>query len=109
MATPKKTPGISDIGRLHEIQEQAAAESRGPYVLTEDIIIEPLTRRQARTMRAAKSEAEQLEILLGGNREAIEELFDDRDLKEWIIFQKNLQAHFYGPGASELPGGSTGS
>ncbi len=34
---------------------------------------------------------------------------DDRPLDEWVAFQTELQEHFYGKGAADLPGGSTGS
>ncbi|MFI6168847.1 hypothetical protein ACIBCN_18850 [Nocardia sp. NPDC051052] len=106
---PTKKAGQSDEGRLWEIQQELAARRRGPYVLTADISIQPLTRRQAKAIRAATNEDDQLRILLGDQHDAIEALFDDRPLDEWVMFQRDLQNHFYGDGASELPGGSVGS
>ncbi|MFI5775980.1 hypothetical protein [Nocardia sp. NPDC051570] len=114
MATPRKNPstdtsGLSDEGRFFEIQQELAAKRRGPYHLTADIAIQPLTRRQARRLRETDDEEEQLAILLGDHYEAVEDLYADRPLDEWVAFQNDLYAHFYGEGAAELPGGSSGS
>ncbi|MBF6332374.1 hypothetical protein [Nocardia transvalensis] len=99
----------SDEGRFFEIQAEVAARRRGPYVLTPDIVIQPITRGQAKAMREARDENEQLRILLGEHADAVEALFDDRPLDEWVAFQRDLQQHFYGQGATEIPGGSQGS
>ncbi|MFC4126437.1 hypothetical protein [Nocardia rhizosphaerae] len=116
MATQRKTPAttatkprVSDEGRFYEIQQELAAKRRGPYHLTEDIVIQPMTRRQAKALRTTEDEEEQLAVLLGDQFDAVEELFDDRPLDEWIAFQEDLYAHFFGAGATELPGGSEGS
>ncbi|MFR9750489.1 hypothetical protein ACL02S_05575 [Nocardia sp. 004] len=112
MASPRKSPaktGISDEGRFYEIQQELTAKRRGPYQLTSDIAIQPMTRRQAKALRETQDEEEQLAILLGDQHEAVEELFDDRPIDEWIAFQEDLYAHFFGQGSTELPGGSAGS
>ncbi|MGW4371047.1 hypothetical protein ACWEKT_35940 [Nocardia takedensis] len=109
MAKPRKTDGLGDEGRFHEIQQEIAARRRGPYRLTADISIQPMTRRQAKALRDTQDEDEQLAILLGDQYEAVEDLFDDRPIDEWIAFQEDLYAHFFGEGALHLPGGSEGS
>lgn len=105
----KATKGMSDVGRLHEIRAEMESKRRGPYVLTADITIPELTRGQAKRMRNAKTEDEQMDILLGEQREAIEALYDDRPLTEWVAFQRDLQEHYYGAGVLGVPGGSQGS
>ncbi|NKZ84542.1 hypothetical protein GS982_20330 [Rhodococcus hoagii] len=105
----KETKGMSDVGRLHEIRAELESKRRGPYVLTADIVIPEMTRGQAKKMRLAKNEDEQLDIMLGDQREAIEALYDERPLTEWVAFQRDLQEHYYGAGVTGLPGGSQGS
>ncbi|MEV6063870.1 hypothetical protein [Nocardia asteroides] len=111
MAKPSKTviAGTSDEGRFYEIQQELAARRRGPYHLTAEISIQPMTRRQAKALRDTGDEDEQLAILLGDQHQAVEDLFDDRPIDEWIAFQEDLYAHFFGEGATQLPGGSEGS
>lgn len=101
--------GLSDEGRFFEIQQELSGKRRGPYQLTADIAIQPLTRKQARALRETDDEDEQLAILLGDQYEAVEDLYADRPLDEWVAFQNDLYAHFYGEGAAALPGGSSGS
>ncbi|WP_032380952.1 hypothetical protein [Rhodococcoides fascians] len=107
--TSKSPAGTPDEGRFFEIREELDKKRRGPYVLTKDIVINPITRRQAREIRNAKNEDEQLKIILGDNFDAVEALYDDLELDDWVEFQKDLQNHFYGNGATEVPGGSEGS
>jgi hypothetical protein len=111
MAQARKTsaPGTSDEGRFYEIQQELSRKRRGPYWLTGDIAVQPITRRQAKAMREAETEDEQLAVLLGDQYEAIEALFDDRPIDEWVAFQEDLYAHFFGEGSTALPGGSEGS
>ncbi|MEU4648168.1 hypothetical protein [Nocardia fluminea] len=114
MAAPRKTSTATkvaggDEGRFYEIQRELAAKRRGPYHLTADIAIQPLTRRQARMLAETDDEEDQLRILLGEVYEAVDDLFADRPIDEWVAFQNDLYAHFYGEGAMELPGGSEGS
>ncbi|MGW5267262.1 hypothetical protein ACWEQ4_01295 [Rhodococcus sp. NPDC003994] len=107
--TTKNTPGLSDEGRLYEIQAEVARTAKGPYVLTPDIVVQPLTRGQAKKMRTAENEEVRARILLGDAYDAADALFEDRDVREWVQFVKELQDHFYGKGATEVPGGSQGS
>ncbi|QIS16596.1 hypothetical protein [Nocardia arthritidis] len=109
MATRKSSTAAEAVGRFFEIQQELSDRRRGPYQLTKDIVIQPMTRRQAIAMRDAEGDEEQLKILLGGQYEAIAALYDDRPFDEWVAFQRDLYAHFYGAGAAELPGGSSGS
>ncbi|MFD3511130.1 hypothetical protein [Nocardia sp. NPDC058666] len=111
MATPRKSTiaGTSDEGRFYEIQQELAARRRGPYHLTAEISIQPMTRRQAKALRDTNDEDAQLAILLGDQHDAVENLFDDRPIDEWIAFQEDLYAHFFGEGSAQLPGGSEGS
>ncbi|MCU1644566.1 MAG: hypothetical protein JWN03_4841 [Nocardia sp.] len=114
MAAPRKTSTVAktpggDEGRFYEIQRELASKRRGPYHLTADVAIQPLTRRQARLLAEIDDEEEQLRILLGDAYDAVDDLFADRPIDEWVAFQNDLYAHFYGEGAMELPGGSEGS
>jgi hypothetical protein len=113
MAAPRKstvrTATGGDEGRFYEIQRELAAKRRGPYHLTADIAIQPLTRRQARLLAETDDEEQQLRILLGDAYDAVDDLFADRPIDEWVAFQNDLYAHFYGEGAMELPGGFEGS
>jgi hypothetical protein len=114
MATPRKTTSTAkavggDTGRFYEIQQELAGQRRGPYRLTEQIVIQPMTRKQARALRDEQDEDRQLAILLGDQYDAVEDLFADRPIDEWIAFQNDLYEHFFGEGALELPGGSQGS
>lgn len=109
MAPSRKSTSISDEGRFYEIQQELSRKRRGPYFLTSDIAIQPMTRRQAKALRETQDEEQQLAIILGDQHEAVEALFDDRPIDEWIAFQEDLYAHFFGEGSSALPGGSEGS
>ncbi|WP_037162446.1 hypothetical protein [Rhodococcoides fascians] len=111
MATARtKTAGLSDEGRLYEIREELDKKRRGPYILTSDIHIQPLTRGQARKLREARGDEDaQLKIILGEHFDAVNAIYDELPLDEWIEFNKDLNEHFYGRGATEVPGGSTGS
>lgn len=103
------TPGTTAAGRFYELQQELGGNRRGPYRLTDDIVIQPITRRQLKAMRAAQSEDEQMEILLGDQCEAVEALYSERPFDEWLAFQHDLYAFLFGAGAAELPGGSEGS
>lgn len=107
--TSTTNAGLGDEGRFFEIQQELSVKRRGPYHLTADIAIQPLTRKQARALRETNDEDEQLAILLGDQYDAVENLYADRPLDEWVAFQNDLYAHFYGEGATALPGGSEGS
>lgn len=96
-------------GRFYELQREVAAVRRGPYMLTDEIVIAPLTRRQALALSEEPDEERQLAIALGESYAAVVELFDERPLDEWTAFQQDLYAFFFGEGARELPGGSGGS
>jgi hypothetical protein len=98
-----------DEGAFYRIQQELEAKRKGPYVLTKDIVIPPITRGQAKQMRKAPDEEAQLRILLGEHYDAVDKLYDDRPLDEWLQFQKDLPEHFYGKGVMGLPGGSQGS
>ncbi|MFI7001335.1 hypothetical protein [Nocardia sp. NPDC050175] len=103
------TPGATGTGRFYELQEELGGRRRGPYRLTDDIVIQPITRGQLKAMRAAQSEDEQLEILLGDQYAAVEALYAERPFDDWLAFQHDLYAFLFGAGAAELPGGSEGS
>ncbi|KZM68126.1 hypothetical protein [Nocardia terpenica] len=109
MAARKTSRADVQVGRFYELQQELSATRRGPYQLTEAISIPPLTLAQSRAIRKANSDDEQLKILLGEHFAAIIALYDDRPLDEWLAFQNDLYAHFFGQGARELPGGSSGS
>ncbi|MEV0028820.1 hypothetical protein [Nocardia sp. NPDC050793] len=96
-------------GRFHELRQELAPRRRAPYRLTDDIAIPPVTRGQLLALRRTDNDDEQMAIVLGGQYEAVEALFADRPLDEWLAFQKDLYAHLFGQGSSELPGGSSGS
>ncbi|MFI9506975.1 hypothetical protein [Nocardia sp. NPDC052566] len=108
MATRKSVPS-EEVGRFYELQQELAERRRAPYRLTKDIVIQPMTRKQARAMRDAEGDDAQLRILLGDQFGAVEALYDERPFDEWIAFQRDLYAYFYGAGSTELPGGSSGS
>ncbi|MFC9475416.1 hypothetical protein ACFTS5_24790 [Nocardia sp. NPDC056952] len=107
--TDQRDQSGRDAGRFFEIQQELSSKRRGPYRLTEDILIQPITRRQMRAIRDEQDEDKQLAIVLGQDYEAVEELFADRPVDEWLAFQEDLNAYFFGEGAAELPGGSQGS
>lgn len=107
--TDQRDQSSRDAGRFFEIQQELSSKRRGPYQLTADILIQPITRRQMRMLREEQDEDKQLAIVLGEHYEAVEELFADRPLDEWLTFQDDLNAFFFGEGAAELPGGSEGS
>lgn len=113
MATARKATAvpIEDVpeGRFYELQKELAPRRRTPYRLTRDIVIHPLTKRQAETIRDSNDETEQLKTLLGEHHDAVNALYDARPLEEWVAFQRDLYDHFYGEGAAQLPGGSQGS
>jgi hypothetical protein len=104
----KSTP-VEPVGRLYEIRAELEAKRKGPYVLTEDITLEPLTLGKAKKLSKVTGDDERLEILLGDKKEAVEALFEDRPFDEWFAFQKDLLEHLYGKGVLALPGGSQGS
>ncbi|WP_306358700.1 MULTISPECIES: hypothetical protein [unclassified Nocardia] len=107
--TRKNAPAAPPEGRFYELQQEVAARRRGPYRLTGDIVIEPLTLGQAKQVRDAKTEDDKLRAVLGSHYEAVEALYVDQPLDEWIAFQRDLFTWFYGDGAVEVPGGSQGS
>ncbi len=105
MAT-RKTPE----GNFYRLQQEAAQRRKEPYVLTEDITINVITRKQAKEMQKAGNNPEmQLRILLGEHFDAVDALYDDRPIDEWVAFQRDLLQHYYGTGAVDVPGGSQGS
>ncbi|PXX65399.1 hypothetical protein DFR70_104463 [Nocardia tenerifensis] len=105
MATPHNETG----GRFFELRQELAPRRRAPYRLTEDITIAPVTRGQVLALRQVRDDDQQMAIVLGDQHEAVEELFAERPLDEWYAFQRDLYAHMFGQGATELPGGSEGS
>ncbi|MFB7719338.1 hypothetical protein [Nocardia sp. NPDC056100] len=110
MATTSVAADSAEVGgRFHELQQELAPRKRAPYRLTEDITIAPVTRGQILALRRTQNDDEQMAIVLGDRYEAVEALFADRPLDEWYAFQKDLYAHLFGQGSTELPGGSQGS
>ncbi|MFI9508426.1 hypothetical protein [Nocardia sp. NPDC052566] len=110
MATTSEAAAKAEVGgRFHELQQELAPRRRAPYRLTDDIAIAPVTRGQLLALRRTNNDDEQMVIVLGDQYEAVEALFADRPLDEWLAFQKDLYAHLFGQGSSELPGGSSGS
>ncbi|MGY0502179.1 hypothetical protein ACWZHB_27135 [Nocardia sp. FBN12] len=107
--TPEAADQDKVGGRFHELQQELAPRRRAPYRLTDSIAIAPVTRSQVLALRRTASDDEQMAIVLGDQYEAVENLFADRPLDEWFAFQKDLYAHLFGQGSSELPGGSQGS
>ncbi|MBH0775027.1 hypothetical protein [Nocardia bovistercoris] len=96
-------------GRFHELQAELAPRRRAPYRLTDEISIAPVTRGQLLALRRTHNDDEQMAVVLGDQYDAVEALFAERPLDEWYAFQKDLYAHLFGQGSSELPGGSQGS
>ena len=107
--TARKRGADTDAGRFYELQQEVAPARRGPYHLTADIVLPMPTRRQVKKIRDTPSQDQQLEILLGEQLEAVEELFNDRPVDEWMAFQRDYLRHFFGQGATDVPGGSEGS
>lgn len=119
---PEEIADGGDDGAFHRLTQELSAARRGPYQLTADIAIQPPTRRMMREVKKVPGDDEaQLAILLGatkdpeteefvgGQYQAVEDLFADEDIRLWLAFQKDLVEHFFGKGATELPGGSSGS
>ncbi|MFE3754559.1 hypothetical protein ACFXO9_09655 [Nocardia tengchongensis] len=110
MANPdKQTPATDGVGRFYELQQELSPRRRAPYRLTADIAIPPVTRGQLKALRSTNDDDEQMAIVLGEHADAVEELFADLPSDEWFAFQRDLYAHLFGQGSSELPGGSSGS
>ncbi|MGV9822406.1 hypothetical protein [Nocardia xishanensis] len=110
MATTSEAADKAEVGgRFYELQQELAPRRRAPYRLTHDIAIPPVTRGQLLALRRTQNDDEQMTIVLGDQYEAVEALFAERPLDEWYAFQRDLYAHLFGQGSSELPGGSQGS
>ncbi|MFF2555751.1 hypothetical protein ACFVUS_32405 [Nocardia sp. NPDC058058] len=111
MTTEKPSPAVDNegVGRFYELQQELSPRRRAPYRLTADIAIPPVTRGQLKALRTTRDDDEQMAIVLGEHADAVEELFADSPTDDWYAFQRDLYAHLFGQGSTELPGGSEGS
>lgn len=96
-------------GRFYALMQELAPARRRPYRLTADLVLPQPTAKQVRAFRAATTEDEQFKALAGDAYSAVMDLFDDQPYDVWRAFTKDYYEHYFGNGAQELPGGSSGS
>lgn len=94
-------------GRFLELQQEVKVPA--PIVLTDDLVITTPTKRQLEAFSTAETVDERLAALLGKDFAKVVALFDDQPYQLWVKFQKDVQEHFFGAGASDVPGKSEGS
>jgi hypothetical protein len=91
------------VGRFAELLIEAAIE---PYVLTEDITLDPPTRKQMQQMVKATTEEEADKALFGDKYDAVVGLFEERSFALWNAFVKDFRVHMFGRGADDVEGKS---
>lgn len=91
------------VGRFYELQQEVPPAE--PYVLTEDIVIPPLTRAQLIALGKTETDEEFDQVMFGKHYDAISELYADRPIAEWRAFSTEFRVHYFGQG-SETPGKS---
>lgn len=101
---PEPKPDVAPIGRFYDLQREVPLPE--PYVLTEDIVITPLTKRQFKAIQEATDEEAIGRISLGDHYDAIEALYDDRPLGEWQAFLVEVNEYLFGKGVGQAPGKS---
>lgn len=101
----KAVPSKEPAGRFYDLQKEVKAPT--PYVLTEDITILPLTRRQFVELGQANDDEDaQNRVVLGDNYDAVIALFNDQPLAVWNAFTTDINRHLFGSGVEEAPGKS---
>lgn len=105
----KATEDEAPIGRLAKLKAEAAKKEaeKEPYVLTEDIIIDPIGYDTAMAIANAQSNDEVVRIVLGDQYEDVMSLFKGGSLELWREFQRDFTDWLWGVGTSEEPGGSS--
>lgn len=96
---PRKSPG-----RLYDLQRESKIPE--PYVLTPEITIQPLTKRQFRALAEDLSDEDQDRVVLGDQYDAVMELFEDKPFQLWKAFTKDLNQHLLGLGVDDVEGKS---
>lgn len=104
----KKSDAPKPIGRLAKLKAEASKkeEKKGPYVLTEDIVIQPVDFDTAMAIAEATSNDDVVRIVLKDQYEDVMELFKGGSLELWQEFQRDFTDWLWGTGASETEGGS---
>lgn len=100
----KTTAAEKPAGRFYDLQQEVTIPT--PYLLTEDIVIPPLTRRQFIDVEKATTEEAAERAILGDHYEAVVELYLDRPMVEWQAFTRDLNRHMFGLSAEQAPGKS---
>lgn len=96
---PRKNPG-----RLYELQRETAVPD--PYVLTEDIVIQPLSKAQFLALKKSETEEDGNRAMLGNSYDAVMELFEDKPFQLWTAFSSDLNRHMFGRGVDDVEGKS---
>ncbi|WP_433568061.1 hypothetical protein ACQP1O_43235 (plasmid) [Nocardia sp. CA-151230] len=92
------------IGRFYDLQQEIDVPK--PYVLTEDITISPLTRRQFIEIETAENETAAERIIFGEQYDAVIALFEDQPYAVWHAFTRDINRHLFGLGVEQAPGKS---
>lgn len=107
MAPKKEAPKNPPGGRFAELRAEV---DDTPYVLTPEIKIPPMSRRQMENYLAAKTSAEKWDAMFGEDLwEQIQDLFADEPNKVWNLFVADMTDFFFGKKADDAPGGSSDS
>lgn len=110
--TERKTPARAQtakaekepVGRFYDLQKEVGAPA--PYVLTEDIVIPPLTRGQFVELDRAPDDDAQNRVIFRDQYDAVMALFEDQPLAVWSAFTTDINRHLFGLGVEQAPGKS---
>lgn len=99
-AAEEKAP----VGRYYDLQQEVGPAE--PYVLTENIVIAPMTRKQFKAVQAAEDDDAANRAALSEQYDAVIAWYDDKPAAEWDAFVRDFYRHIFGRGAAEAPGKS---
>jgi len=98
-------------GRFAELRAEV---DDTPYVLTDEIKIRPMTRKQmedylAIDPRDKQAVEKRYAVMFGDLWPAVKALFADEPNAVWNLFAKEMTDFFFGKKADDAPGGSEAS
>jgi hypothetical protein len=92
------------VGRIHALQRETKVPD--PFVLTEDITIQPLTKAQLDALRKATTDEDIDRARLGESYDAVMEVFANEPFQLWNTFSRKFNEHMFGPGVDDVEGKS---